>query len=286
LGSVLLFSLVLFPTPPDFGEPLSRAVSARPSASIIVFDQLSRPNQSVRLAVRLVTGGLSFVRRPISGERIEFLVGDRSLGQTLTGGDGMAVRTFTPDRPGLYRIAVRLVENPRYEAEPDDLIVACRKESHPILLVSLSSVRTPGHPPAVPFSPAPSAEAMPEAAKILAKLSDRFQIVYLETGDESLRPGVKDWLDRQSFPPAPLFIRPLPGEAERRMEEFSEWLKELRSEGWRNIPAGITRSSEDAEGMARRKIKPIVMAEEDDEIELPRTARKVTEWEAVPPLLK
>jgi hypothetical protein len=277
LGSVLLFFLILIPTPP---------VSARSSASIIAFDQLSRPNQSVRLAVRLVTGGLSFIRRPISGERIEFLLGDRSLGQTLTGGDGMAVRTFTPDRPGLYRITVRLVENPRYEGEPDDLIVACRKVSDPILLVSLSSVRTPGNPPAVPFSPAPSAEAMPEAAKILSKFSDRFQIVYLETGDESLRPGAKDWLDRQSFPSAPLFIWSLPGEVERRMEGFVERLKEIRSEGWKNIPAGITRSSEDAEGLARMKIRPIVMGEEDDEIELPKTARKVTDWKTVPPLLK
>lgn len=256
-------------------------VSARPSATIIAFDQLIQPNQSVRLSVRLVTGGLSFVRRPISGERIEFLIEDRSLGQTLTGGDGMAVKRFTPSKPGFYVITVRLVENPRYEAEPDDLIVACRKDSDPILLVSLSSVRTPGNPPAVPFSPAPSAEAMPEAAKILSKFSDRFQIVYLEMGDESLRPGAKDWLDRQSFPSAPLFIWPLPGEAERRMEAFSERLKELRSEGWKNIPAGITRSTADAEGLVRLKIRAIVMAEEDDEIELPKTAGKVTDWKAV-----
>jgi len=224
---------------------------------------------------------LSFVHRPISGERMEFLIGDRSLGQSLTGGDGRAVRTFRPDRPGLYRVTVRLVDNPRYEAEPAELVVACRKGSDPVLLVSLSSVRTPANPPAVPFSPAPSAEAMPEAAKILSGLSDRFQIVYLETGDETLQPGAKDWLDRQSFPAAPLLIRRLPGDAEQRTDGFVDRVKEIRGGGWKNIPAGITRSSDDAEGLARMKIKPIVMAEADDDIKLPQSAARVEDWPAV-----
>ena len=277
LGSVVLFLLVLLPAPP---------ASARPSASIIAFDQLIRPNQSVRLSVRLVTGGLSFVRRPISGERIEFLIEDRSLGQTLTGGDGMAVKRFTPSKPGLFVITVRLVENPRYEADAAELVVACRNASNPILPVVLSSVRTPSQPPAVPFSPAPSSEAMPEAAQVLSKLSDRYQLVYIETGDETLGPDVKDWLARQDFPPAPLFVWPLPGEAGRRAERFVERLQEVRDEGWKNIPAGITRSTADAEGLARMKIKAIVMAEEDDEIELPKGATKVTSWKAVQSLIK
>ena len=259
----------------------SHPVSARPSALIVAFDQLVQPNQSIRLSVRLVTGGLAFIRRPISGERIEFLLGDRSLGQALTGGNGMAVKEFTPDRPGLYVITVRLVENPRYEAESAELTIACRRASHPILLIALSAVRTPGLPPAVPFSPAPSSEAMPEAARVLSKLSDRYQLVYLDAGDEALLPETRDWLARQEFPPAPLFVWALPGEAERRAERFAERLQEIRDEGWKNIPAGITRSAADAEGLVRLKIKAIVMAEEDDEIELPKMAGKVTDWKAV-----
>ncbi|MBI3812160.1 MAG: hypothetical protein HY283_08150 [Nitrospirae bacterium] len=261
-------------------------VSARPSVSIIPFDQLAQPNQSVRLAARLVTGGLSFVRRPISGERIEFMLEGRSLGRTLTGGDGMAVKSFAPSKPGLYIITVRLVENPRYEADPAELYIACRKVSDPILPVALSSVQTPGNPTAIPFSAAPSSEAMPEAAKILSKLSKRYQLVYIDTGDETIGPDVKDWLARRDFPPAPLFVWALPGEAAGRVERFVERLRELRGDVWANIPAGITRSTADAEGLARMKIPVIVMAEEDDDIELPKTARKVTSWKAVPSLLK
>lgn len=273
---ILLF-LLMAPVP---------QVSARPSVSIIVFDQLAQPNQSVRLSARLVTGGLSFVHRPISGERIEFMLEGRSLGQTLTGGDGMAVKPFTPSKPGLYIIAVRLVGNPRYEADPVELYIACRKATDPILPVALSSVRAPSKPPAIPFSAAPSSEAMPEAAKVLSKLSNQYQLVYIETGDEAIGPDLKDWLARQDFPPAPLFVWALPGETDGRAERFVERFRELRGEVWANIPAGITRSAADAEGLARMKIPVIVMAEVDDEIDLPKSARKVTSWKAVPTFLK
>ncbi len=275
-GLIVLFLLAVPPSP----------VLARPSASIIPFDQLSQPNQAVRLSVRLVTGGLSIVRRPISGERIEFMLEGRSLGQTLTGGDGMAVKSFTPSKPGFYLITVRLMENPRYNADEAELYIACRMVSDPILPVTLSSVRTPSQPPAVPFSPAPSSEPMPGAAKILVKLSERYQLIYIETGDERMGSDVKDWLALQEFPPAPLFIWPLPGETEGRADRFVEKLRELRGDVWANIPAGITRSTADAEGLARMKIPAIVMAEEDDKIELPKTAQKVTSWKAVPSFLK
>ena len=125
-----------------------------------------------------------------------------------------------------------------------------------------------------------------EAAQVLAKLSDRYQLVYLETGDEALGPETMDWLAREEFPPAPLFVWPLPGKADRRAERFAERLQEVRDDGWENIPAGITRSAADAEGLTRMKIKAIVMTEEDDEPELPKGAKKVTAWKAVPPLLK
>lgn len=203
---VLLFLLFSFPAP---------LVRADPSASIIPLDQLIRPNQAARLSVRLVSGGLSFVRRPISGERIEFMLKDRSLGQTLTGGDGLAVKNFIPTRPGLYVITARLVDNPRYEAEAAEMYVACRTRSVPILLVALSSVRVPSPPPAIPFGPAPVREAMAGAAPVLSKLSDRYQLIYYETGDESIISEARDWLNSQNFPPAPLWVWSLPAEPDR-----------------------------------------------------------------------
>jgi hypothetical protein len=261
-------------------------VSARSSASIIAFDQLAQPNRPVRLAVRLVTGGLGLVNRPVSGERIEFLLKDRSLGQTLSGGDGMAVKSFVPPKPGLYNITVRLIENPRYEAGPVELSIACRNSSVPILLVTLSSVRIPGPSSSLPFSPTLPSDAMPDAVKVLSGLSKPYQLLYLETGDEALIPETKDWLAHQGFPPAPLLAWPMPDETERRTERFVERVQEVRDAGWKNISAGITRSPAEAEALSGLKIKAVVMAEEDDENEKPEGAKIVTSWKTVPAALK
>jgi hypothetical protein len=262
------------------------SVSARSFASIITFDQLVQPNRPVRLAVRLVTDGLGLVNQPISGERIEFLLKDRSLGQTLTGGDGIAVKSFVPSAPGLYTITVRLVESPRFEAEAVELSIACRKASVQILLLALSSVRIPGQPSSLPFSPALPSDAMPEAVKVLSGLSKPYQLLYLETGDEALIPETKDWLAHQGFPPAPLLAWPMPDETERRTERFVERVQEVRDAGWKNISAGITRSPAEAEALSGLKIKAVVMAEEDDENEKPEGAKIVTSWKTVPAALK
>ncbi|HUK57348.1 MAG TPA: hypothetical protein VLY20_11895 [Nitrospiria bacterium] len=260
------------------------SVYARSSASILVFDQLSRPNRPVRLAVRLVTGVLSLGRRPVSGERIEFLLNDRSLGQALSGGDGMAVKNFYCSKPGLRVVTVRLLENPRYEADAVELYVACRKASDAILLVALSSLQTPP-PPQIPFSPASSSAAMPEAVKVLSGLSKRYQLLYFETEDEALIPGTKDWLSRQNFPRAPLFAWPLTGDADRRTEKLVERLEDIRKTGWTNIAAGITRSKEDAGALSAMKIRTVVMAEDDDNEPL-AGAKRVTDWKTVPSVLK
>lgn len=261
-------------------------VSAGSSASIIAFDQITQPNQPVRLAVRLVTGGLSLVHLPISGERIEFMLKNRSLGQTLSGGDGVAVISFVPPTPGLYGVTVRMIENPRYEADAAELYVACRKASVPILFVTLSSVRTPSEPPSISFNPTSTSDAMPEAVEVLSRLSKRYQLLYYENGDEAVIPGTKDWLIHRDFPPAPLYVWPMPNEAERRTDRIVDRLQEIRDAGWTNLSGWITRSPEDVEAITSLKIKAVVMAEEDDDNDTPEGAKKVTGWKAVPAALK
>lgn len=274
---VVLLLLMVLPPP---------VIAARTSASLIAFDQLVQPHHTIQLKVRLVTTGLSLIRRPISGERIEFILKGRSLGQTLTGGDGLAVRHFTPTKPGLYVVTARLVQSPRYEAEPAELIVACQIVSYPIFLVHLSSTKTPGKPPPIPFISTPTASAMPEAATVLSKLSRRYQILYLESGHEALLPAARTDLMDQGFPRAPLFVWRPPGETVSRTDWFTERLQEMKDEGWVNLSAGISRSVLDAEGLTRMKIEAIVMADEDDDLELPKGAKKVTNWKAVASVLK
>lgn len=280
--SGVLISLLIVLVSVSFAD----TVSARSSALIIPIDQLTQPGQPTYLEVRLRTGGFSFIQRPISGELVEFLIGDQVIGRSLASGRGIAVRKFTPTEPGLYVVTVRLVENPRYEAESVELIVACRKHSDPILLIHLSSVKDPADPPEIPFLPSPIQEAMPEAARILTELSKTRQLLYFDSGKEKLLPEQKIWMVDEDFPQAPLMAWDLSGGASAHTDRLTDRLDALKAEGWKNLSAGISRSALDAEVFIAQGIRAIVMAEEGDDPELPEGVGVVTNWTEIPAALR
>ena len=267
------------------GASFAGTVSARSSALIIPIDQLTLSRQSIYLEVRLRTGGLSLFQRPISGERVEFLIGDQVIGRSLTSGRGIAVREFTPTEPGLYVVTVRLVENPRYEAEPVELIVASMKASDPILLIHLSSVLDPADPPEIPFLPSPIQEAMPEAARILRELSKTYQLLYFESGKEVLLSEQKIWMEDEEFPQAPLMAWDLRGGGAEHKRRLTDRLRELKDKGWKNLSAGVSRSKLDAEVFISQGLQAVLMAEEGDDPELPEGLGVVTSWTELPAAL-
>lgn len=58
------------------------------------------------------------------GELVEFLVDGKSIGKNLSGGDGVAYKTFTPQRTGLHKIRVT-----SDEGEDTGLLLSLRKGS-------------------------------------------------------------------------------------------------------------------------------------------------------------
>jgi hypothetical protein len=234
----------------------------------------------------LVTSGLPFLHRPISGESVEFFYRGRSLGRALTGGDGMAAKEFTPPTPGRYVIEARLTESPRYGADPAQLDVVCVSASVPVLLVELSSVQETGLTPLNPFGVVPPREAMPDAAKTLAKLSSQYQLVYFVIGDEAGIPNDKDWISSRDLPPAPLMAWTLSGGQDASSGQFAERVQEFRAAGTENISGGVTRSKEVAEGFEQLKIRTVVMVDEGDDLDWPKTAKLSTSWKEVPSKLR
>lgn len=278
-ASVLIFSFVFlwFPSPAGSGQS---------KALLIPRDQLVRSGHSVYLQVRIISGGLTFFQKPISGERVEFVLDDTVIGQSLSGGDGLAVRRFKPTETGLQIVTVRLAGGSRYDAEPVELLVSNVPADTPILLVHLSSTKTPGEPPAVPFSPAPTSEPMVGSVETLEALSEKVQLIFLETGSERLLPAFRDWLNGQAFPDAPLFVWSLSGSPENRRAGFLEKIEELKEEGWRNIRGGVTRSTDEAAAFAEAGITAILMMDEGEEPEVSGEVVRVTAWDEVPGVLK
>ncbi|HSG06225.1 MAG TPA: hypothetical protein VLB09_07490 [Nitrospiria bacterium] len=265
----------------------SAEVHAASQAVLHPEDRLVKTGEEVMLRVRLMSGGLGFLQRPVSGERVEFFLGERILGQALTDGNGWGVRRFKPSEEGTITVGVQLPETARFKAAPVDLILSVIPPSTPLLLVHLSTTRTPSLPPAVPFSPAPVPEPMEGAVEDLEALSEDFQLVYLETGSENLTPRFREWVFGQGFPDAPLFVWPAPGPPEAAKGIIKDRIGGLKEAGWINFEAGVTRAAPIAEALKELNIKSVMMVEEDqDAEEIPEGVKTVTAWKNLSAFLR
>jgi len=159
-----LFSLFVFP---------SNALS-----DIIVHDMIVHQGEEVML--RAETRGKILSR---GGEIVEFFVEGRSIGKTLSGGDGFAFKQFTPIKTGLYRITVK-----SGVGEGNGLLVSLKKWTRIVFIdVEGSLLRKP-------FSNEPKQGSQ----KAIKEINRKFSIVFLQTGLLNVK-ALKSWLKEHKF---------------------------------------------------------------------------------------
>lgn len=262
----------------------SSAEAAKASARLVLLDQWVAQGSPVFLRVRLISGAGSLIQSAISGERIEFQVNGRSLGPALTGGDGLAAVRYAPPKTGTYTIKAVLADNPRYEAEEAEALLLYGAIPRKVIVVSIESTKTVPEPPRFPFSRSEPPKPMPKAAQVLTELSKKYQLIYMQGGEEARFLETRQWLSEQDFPHAPLFVWRLSEKEEARTDQVAEELGAYKALG--RFSLGITRSPAEALAFQSLGIPAVVIVEEDEEVEIPKGARTITDWDAVPALVK
>jgi len=156
---------------------------ATSSSRVIAHDTIGLKGQ--KLMLRAETRGRLFSK---GGELVEFFVDGKSIGKTLSGGDGVAFKPFTPTGARLHQIRVTSGED-----EDTGLLLSLKRESSIVfvdvqagLLESLFS-RTPKE----------------GSQKAIEEIHKRFPIVFLQTGFVGTR-VIKAWLKENKFEPLPL----------------------------------------------------------------------------------
>ena len=117
------------------------------------------------------------------GEVIEFFVDGRSLGSTLSGGDGLALRQFVPPGPGLYHV-MAISGNEKGTG----VLLALRKGAGIVFIDAEGSVLEG------PFSGRP----MSGSQKVIKEISRRFPVIYIQSGFAGIR-MLKEWLKENGF---------------------------------------------------------------------------------------
>lgn len=289
IGLIAFLATLLFVLPGHAEEKKAR---------LIPHDQLVTPQQKVLLEARAVLEGFPFSGRPLSGEKVEFSEKGAFLGLTLSGGDGWARREIAPVSRGVHRIRVML-KSPRYEAPEARTIIACWDQQRPLIVVNLRSTvalqkPSPSFPP--PFESFPffqeqekGPEPLPQAVSVLRDLSKDWTLLFFLPKEDDVLPGIRTWLDRHRFPMTPVFSWPPAEDASEPETALIERIRELKSQGWVNFAYGIGVSRSDAMAFVRHRMRPIIVLtdeEDEEEEDLPKSARTAAGWEQVREIIK
>ena len=283
--SGLLFLLLLsIVAPPDL---LSAKPEKDTSVQLIAYDQIVHPDQKFFIRGRLLAQGLMFRNRPVSGERVEFLLDGKSIGANLTGGDGIAAREIEALPPGEHPVTVRL-KSAQYDIPEAKAHVNVWTIEQPMLIINLAAVvkEEEGEGPSL-LEPSFQIAPRQDALRVLKALAKDYHILFFTDQGETRLPEFKSWLASHNFPPAPLLAWDIGEGPVSHAQGLGEELESLRSAGWTNLKVGIGAASMDAEPFLKIGLKTIILADEqEDALEMPAGAVKATSWKKVEQAMK
>ena len=152
-------------------------------SEVIVHDMVVPEGKKVLL--RGETRGKFFSK---GGEMIEFFIDGRSLGSTLSGGDGLAFKQFVPPGPGVYDITARSGN------EKGTGVLLALKERTGIIFIDAGGSVLEG-----PFSGRP----VSRSREVIKEIGRKFPIVFLQSGFADTR-MLKQWLRENGFITSPV----------------------------------------------------------------------------------
>jgi len=121
------------------------------------------------------------------GEVVEFFVNEKSIGKSLSGGDGFAFKQFTPLKTGMYTIKARAGKE-----EGKGLLFSLKKGAKIVFIDVEGSLLER-------FSQEPKKESQ----KVIKRINKRYPVVFLQTGALSSK-AIKKWLKKNKFVISPV----------------------------------------------------------------------------------
>jgi hypothetical protein len=152
-------------------------------SDVIVHDIIALNGEEIMLSAE--TRGKFFTR---GGEVVEFFVDGKSVGKSLSGGDGLALRQFTPLKAVMYQITVKSGD------DKDKGLLLSLKKGTGIIFIDVEGCLLEGL-----FSKKPK----PGSKKIIKKISAKFPVVFLQTGFFGVK-AIKTWLKENGFTDLPV----------------------------------------------------------------------------------
>jgi hypothetical protein len=152
-------------------------------AGVVVYDAVAVVGKEIRLKAE--TKG-TFFRK--GGELVEFFVDGKSLGKTLSGGDGEAYKSFTPAKEGFLEVKVKSGSD-----EDAGVVLALKKGAGIVFVEIIGGLAENRMPPM----------GRPGSREAMKKLQNRFSVVYVQSSNIDIA-ATRKWLDDNEYPEAPV----------------------------------------------------------------------------------
>jgi hypothetical protein len=172
----------------------------------VVHDKLCLPGDEVYIEATLYRVGLAgLLRGGIQGEVVRFFDTEgKPLRDLLTDPSGLARIPYRAGPPGRYPITVRLLENPRFSADPATGNLFVRKKTVPLFFVAVEAGLMPGI--STPFfsRDVETMEPEPGSVKALSQVGECHLLVYLTQASKPSSRRIRSWLTGAGYPPGPI----------------------------------------------------------------------------------
>jgi hypothetical protein len=151
-------------------------------AEVVFYDSVCLKNEKIML--KAVTKGKIFTK---GGQLVEFSVDGKSIGRSLSGGDGAAFKEFRAEKTGLHKVSVVSGK------DKDSGLMLSLKKGAEIVFIDVEGSM---------FAPM-SGNPKKDSRKIIKAIAKRFPLVYLQAGILDIR-ALKKLLKENEFTEAPL----------------------------------------------------------------------------------
>ncbi|MDO8747148.1 MAG: hypothetical protein Q7J70_05755 [Thermodesulfovibrionales bacterium] len=151
-------------------------------AEVVFYDSVCLKDEKIML--KAVTKGKIFTK---GGEMVEFSVNGKSIGKSLSGGDGAAFKEFRAGKTGMYKVSVVSGK------DKDSGFLLSLKKGAEIVFIDIEGSM---------FAPM-SGNPKKDSRKVIKAIAKRFPVVYLQTGIFDIT-TLKKLLAENEFIDAPL----------------------------------------------------------------------------------
>lgn len=217
-------------------------------------DALALPGEQVRLQARLQGGDFL---QDMPGYVVRFRRDGQLYRAAQTNEEGQAVVTFTPPEPGDYVFVAEAVPTGFADSppQPQELLVACRASSEPMVVVDLDkTLVADGFHTVLIGDPEPMADSV----EVMRRLAGEHTIVYLTHRPDVFTNKSKSWLAEHGYPPGPVLLSSISEFLRGSGAYKTEMLRELTGR-FSGIRVGIGDKVSDATAYHRTGLESVLI---------------------------